>query len=380
MNANVVITGLGAVSRAGYGTGPLLRMIEQSSAASPENSMPANWDHSPGSRHLSRTAAAFAAAAEEAWRDAGLPERLRDGWDAAIVEGSSLGPLPDALAAARTQRRARPSDLLRYMPGAGGAHFAQQHAVEGSVLHVSAASVSGAVAIIEGARLIRTGAAKLVVVGAADCPLQPEVIDRFRAAGLLAQRHCRPYSRQRTGTVLAEAAGVLILEDAQHAASRGAFVHGRLCAAEVTTESHAAAAPDPTGAGVARTVTKVLAAIGPQDIGWIKGHGTGTIKGDAAECAGLYSAFGVRLRDIPITGMKSVIGHSLGASGAVECVAALLAAQHGFVPATAGGDHPDRDLPAIDLVTQPRAVVRSGMVLMLAQSFGGRCTALAVRT
>jgi 3-oxoacyl-(acyl-carrier-protein) synthase len=128
-------------------------------------------------------------------------------------------------------------------------HFAQQHAVEGSVLHVSAASVSGAVAIIEGARLIRTGAAKLVVVGAADCPLQPEIIERFRAAGLLAQRHCQPYSRHRTGTLLAEAAGGLILEAASHAAARGACVYGRLCAAEMTTESHAAAAPDPTGVG-----------------------------------------------------------------------------------------------------------------------------------
>jgi 3-oxoacyl-[acyl-carrier-protein] synthase II len=167
------------------------------------------------------------------------------------------------------------------------------------------------------------------------------------------------------------------MESSAHASRRGATVYGRLLAADVATESFAGATPNPTGDGVTHAVRKVMAALDLADIGWIKGHGTGTLKGDAAECAGLQCALGQRFSDIPITSLKSTLGHSLGASGMVECIGALLAARRGFMPATAGTRTADPALH-IDLVTETRRIEGGGVILMLSESFGGRCVALAL--
>ncbi|NJD09906.1 MAG: hypothetical protein FIB01_05485 [Gemmatimonadetes bacterium] len=377
MTDGIVITGLGAHTHFGGGTKALLHALEQQAPLSGSTCFDAGGTRVHELRHLSRSAAAFAAAAEEAWRAAGLPDRLEDADRFALLEGSSLGPLPDAIEAMRSTARVRPTDLLRFMAGSGGVHFAQRHGIEGTVSGVCAGSASGALAIVDGVRLIRTGAADVVVAGAVDRPMQDDIVQRFRAAGILTADCCRPYATDRNGTTLADAAGAIILESRAHAARRGAPVYGQLCAADVATESADGATPDPTGDGVAHATRKVMATFQPARISWIKGHGTGTPKGDASECAGLRCALGPAFARIPITSLKSTLGHSLGASGMVECIAAVLAAHRGFVPATSGTRVPD-PLLNIDLVTEPRPFDGAGVILMLSQSFGGRCAALVV--
>jgi 3-oxoacyl-[acyl-carrier-protein] synthase II len=138
-------------------------------------------------------------------------------------------------------------------------------------------------------------------------------------------------------------------------------------------------APHPEGLGVARAIEEALnsSSRSTEDVGWIKAHGTGTRANDLAECRGLAKVFGDGLRDMPLTSLKSALGHSLGASGAVEMVATVIALEDGFVPATIGTEEVDPKLPPCSVTTSVQDAPE-GSVLLLAESFGGRCGAMLV--
>ena len=392
----VWVTGLGAVRGAGVGTAPLLDALRAGrSSVRPVaelDGLPAARAPDPPrdrrARHLERSAALFLAAAEEAWHDAGLGDEVPDPARYGVIEGSSLGPLADVLETLRARLATgdvalRPSGLVRFMTGAGGAALAHCHRLRGPVLHVSAGSVSAACAIGEAFQKIAAGLADVVVAGGAECPLQRDVIEHFRLAGILAtpvdgESACRPFDERRTGTVLGEGAGVLVLEDAEHAAGRGARPRAVVSGFGLTCEAFSMISPEPGGAGVAESVRAALGARPPDAIGWIKAHGTGTKLNDAAEVRGIASVFGTRLGEVPITSLKPALGHALGASGAVEAVAGILALECGFVPPTLGTERLDPELPPcrVALRAEPSDARE---VLLLSESFGGRCAALAVR-
>ena len=398
----VWVTGLGAVTAAGVGTAPLRDALREGRSGvrpQPElDGLPAARAPDPpldaprgrgrvGTRHLERSAALFLAAAEEAWRDAALGDDVPDPNRYGVIEGSSLGPLADILETLRARLAGkdgavRPTGLVRFMTGAGGAALAHRHGLRGPVLHVSAGSVAAACAIGEAFQKIRSGEADVVIAGGAECPLQHDVIEHFRVAGILAAlddggEACRPFDVRRCGTVLGEGAGVLVLEDAEHAARRGAAPHTIVSGFGLTCEAFSMISPEPGGAGVADAVRAALGD-GPLDaIGWIKAHGTGTKLNDAAELRGIASVFGTRLGAVPLTSLKPALGHALGASGAVEAVAAALALEEGFVPPTLGTTRLDPDLPPcrVPLSAEPSD---ARAALLLSESFGGRCAALAV--
>jgi 3-oxoacyl-[acyl-carrier-protein] synthase II len=392
----VWVTGVGAVSAAGLGAAALREMLlgaRSGVRALPElGCLPAARAETPprhpAGRHLDRSARFFLQAADEAWGDAGLDDARLDPRRCAVLEGSSLGPLADLLSEHTDQllrsahRSARPSSLVRYMSGAGGAAFAQLHGVLGPVFHLSAGSVSAACAIGEAVQKILAGRMDLVVAGGAECPLHPDVLASFGAAGVLGSADpgdapCRPFDARRTGTVLGEGAGVLILEAAQHARRRGAIPRAVISGFGMSCESYGMTSPDPSGAGVASSVHEALGPLGPSEIGWIKTHGTGTPLNDAAECRGLTSVFGEALAAVPLTSLKPALGHCLGASAAVETVGAIMALQRGLVPPTLDHQETDPALPPHCVAIAPLAA-RSDVVLLLAESFGGRCTALVV--
>jgi 3-oxoacyl-[acyl-carrier-protein] synthase II len=338
------------------------------------------------SRRLDRSAALFIAAAEEAWQDAGLADLAANPARCGVIEGSSLGPMAGLLEGACDDSPPRPTDLLRYMAGAGGASTARGHHLHGSVLHVSAGSVSAMCAIGEAWLHIASGRADVVVAGGAECTLQPEIVRRFRAAGVLAASGedgpaCRPFDSRRCGTVLGEGAGVLILEAEDHALRRGARPRAQVEGYGLVCEAFSMIRPDPDGVGVTEAASAALGGLAPPgkagSIDWIKSHGTGTRANDAAECHGLARLWGEELRSTPMTSLKPALGHCLGASGAVEAVAVVLAMEHGFIPATLGTGQVDPELPPCRVVTQIEAA-RARHVLMLAESFGGRCAALLV--
>jgi 3-oxoacyl-(acyl-carrier-protein) synthase len=391
MSAGVWVTGIGAVSAAGIGVASLGAVLVLGRSAvrpipplgcRPAGQAPTPPRH-PAGRHLDRSARFFLQAGEEAFHDAGLKDGHFDPRRCGVLEGSSLGALADLLTELAEQGRSapRPRRLVRYMPGAGGAAFAQLHGVRGPVLHLSAGSVSAAYAIAEGVEKIRSGRLDLVIAGGAECPLHPEVLASFEAAGILGSRDsgevpCRPFDPRRQGTVLGEGAGVLVLESPEHARRRGAWPRAVIRGYGMSCESYSMTAPDPSGAGVAEAAKEALSGLRGEP-GWIKTHGTGTRLNDAAECRGLAGVFGEALAGIPITSLKPALGHCLGASAAVEAVGAILALEQGIVPPTLGSEQQDPDLPPHRVATlgcRPAA----DTVLLLAESFGGRCAALTL--
>lgn len=388
----VWITGAGVVSAAGTGRDSLRKlMLGGSSAVGYDEalgcSVGRNTDshRTTRSRRLDRSARLFLAAAEEAWSDSGLEPGDIDPRRCALIEGSSLGPLSDVLDEHRRILEtpggaARPSGLIRFMTGAGGAMMAQVHGLRGPVLHLSAASVSAICAIGEACEKIRNGSFDVVIAGGAESPLDREVVETFRAAGILASApadhpRCLPFDQDRSGTVLAEGAGVLILESKAHALRRGAGPRARLPGFGLACEDFSLTNPDPRGTGVADAAFQALTGSDPRRLGWIKAHGTGTISNDAAECAGVAQVLGQDGAEMPLTSLKSSLGHCLGASGAVEAVATLVCLEEGIIPATVGTTHPDPALALRNVVTEVRPN-QGNEVLLLAESFGGRCAAL----
>jgi 3-oxoacyl-[acyl-carrier-protein] synthase II len=275
-----------------------------------------------------------------------------------------------------------PSHLVRFMPGAGGAAFAQEHGIEGDVLHLSAGSVSAGMAIIEAVERLRAGRADVVVAGGAECPIEETVIASFAAGGVLADpgdtAGCRPFDVERAGTVLGEGAGALVLECERDARRRGAAPLAAIVGTGSSRESYDLVGPDPRGRGVTAAARAALGQLSPSSLGWIKAHGTGTRLNDAAECLGLLALLGHDLADVPLTSLKPALGHTLGACAAVETVAAIAALREGIVPATLNTRRLDPALPRCRLALEPMAA-RAPVVLLLAESFGGRCAAWTIR-
>jgi len=392
----VWVTGMGVISAAGEGVDALSRTLRGSVTATTMQTDDAYWlGHAPDAsigragKRLDRSARFFLTAAREAWRHAGLEAADIDRRRAAVLEGSSVGPMADLLSSARRRALsvrpdpARPSDLVRQMLGAGGAAFAQEEGLEGAVYLVSAGSISAALAAAEGFWKIKLGLADIVVAGGAECPLDQDIIGTFASAGLLAQAGgrsapCRPFDPERSGTILGEGGAALVLEDAAHARARGAVPLAVVAGAGLTCESAGMTNPDPSGRGVAAVVCQALMGMERNGLGWIKAHGTGTRANDASELRGLEAALGERLRSCPVTSLKPLLGHCLGASGAVEAVAAILALADGVVPPTLGTTSLDPELPRCTIAIEPLPS-RAPVALLLSESFGGRCAALALQ-
>lgn len=383
----VWITGLGAVTAAGPDAASLGRAMREGRAAvrplpgtGTDGGRVDAFRRGREARHLDRSGAMMLAAAEEAWEAAGAP--AADPARCTVVEGSSLGPMSDLLTAyaARRGRRSggvgRPLDLVRYMPGAGGLAFARRHGLRGPVLHLSAGSASAGCAIAFAADRVATGAADVAVAGGAECPLQDDILASFATAGVTGAP-CRPFDARRRGTVLGEGAGALVLESEAAARRRGVRPLAILSGWGTAGEDASRTRPDPRGTAVREAARLALGGRDPRGLGWIKAHGTGTLHGDAAEYHGLAGLLGPDLSSVPVTSLKSSLGHCLGASGAVETVASILAMEAGMVPGTLGTTRADPTMPGLSLATAPLRG-RSGAALLLFESFGGRCTALHV--
>ena len=396
MKRRVWITGVGAITAAGPDATCLLEALRgERSGLTPATALGGllvgaapDPPRTKEARRLDRSAGFFFAAAEEAWRSAGLREATRWPERCAVMEGSSIGPLSELLTVhrARLSRGRRPAprpfDLVRFMPGAGGVAFAQRHGIKGPVFHLSAGSVSSACAIARAVDEVASGAMEIVVAGGGECPLQEDVVASFTAAGILSSARngdapCRPFDRRRSGTVLGEGAGALVLESEESARARGVRPLAVVVGAGVAAEAHSMVRPQANGVGVRKASEAALGRTGLPPIGWIKAHGTGTAEGDAAECRGLATLLEGRLPEVLLTSLKPMLGHCLGASGAVEAVAAVLALGEGFVPATLGTTDPDPSLPPFTLATR-RTPTDAAAALLLSEGFGGRSAALVL--
>jgi len=397
MTRDVWITGVGAIT----GLGPTARhLIEglregRSAVADDEALKGVPTSRAPAllpvahTRRLDRCASLFFSAAAEAWESAGLAETPKDADRFGVVEGSSLGHISDLLAEHRALMEGRacahvhPESVVKFMTGAGGAQFALVHGIRGPVMSLSAGSVSGTCAIGEALHTVMRGEQEVIVAGGAESPLAWEVVEAFRRSGVLADgarpgARSRPFDKERHGTLLGEGAAAVVIESADHARARGARCRAVARGFVFVTDPRSMAGSNPNGDGIATAMSRVLREREPLPVDWIVAHGTGTPTNDAAESRAMKLVFEGDLARLPVTALKPAVGHCLGASGAIETVAAILAMEEHFIPAVLNTHALDPALPAFDLVTRVReAEMRTA--LLLSESFGGRAAALAIQ-
>lgn len=327
-------------------------------------------------RRLDRVTLLGVAAAADALADAGGLDV--DPARCAVVAGTGVGGLhtlesQEQVFLERGAQRVSPMFVPMMMPNATAAHLSMRLGWTGPSLCVATACAAGANSIGEGLRLIRSGAADVVLAGGTEAALTPLTASAFWRMGALSTRNddpevaSRPFDVDRDGFVLGEGAGFVVLERRDHALRRGATIHADLAGYGANADAHHITAPAPGGAGAAACVEAALtdAGVDPTEIGHVNAHGTSTPLNDAAEAEALVKVFGDG--GPPVTSVKGATGHLVGAAGAVEAVAAVLSVREGLVPPTANHATTDPDL-AIDVVSgAPREI---GAAAALTNSFG----------
>ncbi len=401
MTVPVAVTGLGALTPLGPDVAALeegllsgrsgVRLLHEPEFAALPARLAATVDLTDRidrvrARSLDRVQQVALVAAREAWADAGSPqvepERL------AVVIGSGIGGALTILGQhdvlrEHGPRRVSPHLVPMLMPNGPAAAVGLELGARGGVHCPVSACASGAEAIALALELLRSGRADVVVAGGAEACVHPLPLAGFAQMRALSTRHdspeqaSRPYDKGRDGFVLGEGAGVLVLERTDFAQARGARVHGHLAGAGLASDAHHVTAPDPAGTGAARSITAALQDAGVQatDIGHINAHATSTPLGDLAEARALVIALGDHRP--PVTATKSCTGHLLGAAGAVEAIATVLALSRGVVPAIRNLDDPDddADVDAVRLV--PRQHPHE-VALTTSFGFGGHDVSLVL--
>jgi 3-oxoacyl-[acyl-carrier-protein] synthase II len=307
----------------------------------------------------------------------------------ATVIGTGFGGLETADAGAREflgvgqeaiKGRLNPLFIPMVMPNASAAAVSLRHGLRGVCLSLSTACAAGAHAIGEGVRLLREGSADVVVAGGAEAPITPWVMTGFAAAHTLSTRASdpggasRPFDRDRDGFVMAEGAAVLVLERTRDARARDATIHAQIVGYGRNTDAHNVVAPPPDGRGATDCMQLALedAGASPGDVAHVNAHGTSTVQNDAAEALAIRTVFGEAAP--PVTSVKGVLGHAIGAAGALEAVASALTLARDTIPPTANFETADPDID-LDVVTAPRALP-DGFVLSNSFAFGGHNAAL----
>jgi 3-oxoacyl-[acyl-carrier-protein] synthase II len=251
----------------------------------------------------------------------------------------------------------------------------ERYGITGGRITNCSACAAGAQAIGEAFRAVREGVAEIAVAGAADSMLNPLGLGGFSLLRVLSTENdrpkeaCRPFDGTRQGTVLGEGAGFLVLESLEHAHSRNAHVYAEILGYGRSMDAFRVSDPEPSGRGAVLSMSKALrdAALEPSEIDCISAHGTGTPKNDVVETSAIKEVFGDHARRIPVHAVKSMTGHMIAASGAVEAVAAALTIHHGQIPPTINLRTPD---PECDLDYVPNVARPFSGRTCLSNSFG----------
>ncbi|CAM2848223.1 beta-ketoacyl synthase [Actinomyces slackii] len=329
-------------------------------------------------RRLDRSSQCAVLAARQAWEHAGSPEVSGD--ELAVSISPGMGPVLSVMQTwddlrGKGPRRVLPTAVPALMPNAPAAGVGIELGARAGIHAPVSACASGAEAIAYGADLIALGRAEVVVAGGTDAALHPMTVAAFAAMRALSTRNedpstaSRPFAPDRDGFVLGEGAGVLVLESAEHAASRGARVLAVLAGAAVTADAYDVARPEPSGAQQERALRLALqrAEVLPQQVGHVNAHATSTPAGDAVEAAVLARA----LPRAAISATKSLTGHLLGGAGGLEAVVTVLALQERWAPPTLLPAGLDPEIAALGIdVVGPRGRDLPGLTAAVSTSFG----------
>jgi 3-oxoacyl-[acyl-carrier-protein] synthase II len=375
----VVVTGIGVVSPAGTGLDAFWKGLQTPPADRRERRVddfdPTPWFSPKEARHTDRFGQLAVAAGTMALGDAGgLPADL-DRSRAGVHLGTGIGGVGTlesqvAVLADRGPRRVSPFTIPMVMPNAGAAGLSLRFGLTGPSETLTTACAAGTHSVAAGARLVADGRCDLVLAGGAESSMTPTTLAAFGIMTALSSSGVsRPFDAGRDGFCISEGAAVLVLEEREAALARGARVYGEVLGSASTCDAHHITAPSPGGTGAAQCMRLALedAELAPSDVRAVNAHGTSTPLNDAAEAAAVTAVFGAGA--VPVSSIKGVTGHSLGAAGAVEAASVLLSFVHRELPPTMGTAEVD---PAVevDVVLEPRAW-EPGPTISNSFGFGG---------
>ena len=376
----VVVTGLGVVSAVGLGVEAFWDALFAPSADGKVREIH-DWDPSPwfdgpkdarrADRFTQLAAGAAGMALEQAGELGGDPERI------GVIIGTGIGGLHTLEEQVEVHRvrgpeRVSPFLIPMLMPNAAAARVSMRHGFRGPCQTVTTACAAGTHSIGDAARLVATGRCDVMVAGGTESAITGTGVAGFEnMTALTSSGVSRPFDRDRDGFVMAEGAGVIVLEELEHARARGAVVYAELLGAASTADAHHITAPAPGGAGAVSCMELALADAGVNatDVAHVNAHGTSTPLNDAAEAEAIVKVLGPD--GPPVTSIKGVTGHSLGAAGAIEAVATALSLHHGRIPPTANHEASEDDLAPIDVVTGDGRDWVPGPTLSNSFGFGG---------
>lgn len=276
------------------------------------------------------------------------------------------------------------SNWEQFLPNSGCWNIATHYGLLGPRICHSTACASGLIDILSAVRSIQDNQCDVALAGSAEA-IDPLFAAGFQNMRVLAETEdpsesCRPFDRQRQGFVMGEGAAVLMLERASHAQARGARIYAEILGGKMLSDAHHMTGLDMQSAALTRLIGDTLRRIDltPADIGYINAHATGTLQNDVMETRGIRQAFGSHADQLVVSGLKSMLGHLVNASGSVELALTTLALRDGFVPPTVNLTDPDPecDLNCVPMIGQPRRVQTA---MKLALAFGGHLVAIAIR-
>ena len=341
---------------------------------------PKNYMDFKKARCMSRVSQLVLAASLEVMEDADLPIPVSEPERAGVLIGVGMGGIDradDALQRFRRRgiRAVGPFDLISSVPNMPAYHVSLKIQAKGPLGTVVAACATGTQSIGEGAEWVRRGAADVVLAGGGEGLIHPGSIGGFAAMRGLSlrndepQKASRPFDADRDGFIVGEGVGIVVLERMEHALERGAKIYAEVLGHASSADAFHAAAPDPNGEGAIRAMRWALqdAGVSLEEVDYINAHGSSTPLNDAIETKAIKTLFGEKAYRLPINSTKSMLGHMMGAAGAMEAVVCALSIKHDILHPTINYETPD---PDCDLDYVPNVARKSRVRIALSNSFG----------
>jgi 3-oxoacyl-[acyl-carrier-protein] synthase II len=408
MRRRVVITGMGTVNPLGCavkpfwqalcngqsGVGPIQQLdtsaFKVRFGGEVKDFHPENVLDRKTIRHLDRFAQFAMVSAIDAVKDSGLDFSREDPFRCGVIVGSGIGGLNEfeeqhAAYIAKGPERINPFVIPKMIANAASGNISIHFGMCGPNTAVATACASAANAIGDALRQIQWGYADVMVSGGSESTITPMGLGGFIKAQALSMRTdnpqgaSRPFDKDRDGFVLAEGAGIVVLEELERAKKRGANIYAEVLGCGATADAFHITAPHPEGAGAAQAMRLALhdARLNPQDIGYINAHGTSTPLGDKTETAAIKQVFGPHAYKLAVSSTKSMLGHTLGASGGIATIACALTLRHGIIHPTINYETPDPDCD-LDYVPNKARETRVRRVLINSFGFGGHNCSLVI--
>ncbi|MFN3741903.1 MAG: beta-ketoacyl-ACP synthase II [Anaerolineales bacterium] len=408
MTERIVITGMGTVSPLGLnvketwenavngvaGVAPITLFDASNSlvkiACEVKNFVPERYMDPKEARRRDRFEQFAAVAAREAWEQSGLAVTEENAGRIGVVISSAIGglrSLQDAIFILKDEgpRRVSPFLIPMLMANGGAGLVSIDLGLKGPSFSVASACASGADGIGMAWLMLRAGMVDVALAGAAEATITPTGIAAFDRVGAMSRRTDysmtpQPFDKNRDGLVMGEGAAVLVLERESHARTRGAEILAELAGYAATSDAFHVTAPDEQGAGGAAAIRKALevAEVALDEVGYINAHGTATPLNDAAETRAIKAAFGELAYSIPVSSTKSMTGHMMGATGALEAIFCVQAVREGILPPTIHYQTPDPECD-LDYVPNQAREKKIEVAISNAFGFGGHNAVLVIR-